>query len=200
MDGSSRVCPKCGKPMSPKTYTLWDHKTWGSYQVARALGIVETGKQPDPSGDVYKSSGKWGRAGSPKMVSVFQQVPSEADNYEAELQLNRYRIMLADIGINVTKMRAHAIVRDGGLQIARTRGVVRNTYLIPIRQLDNNEVEYYFHTKADDLDLALTQGKWDTPCNNRECWVNDRGEPIRCTQYCEVAMYCPKGIIEKGGR
>ena len=174
---------------------LLDYKTWGSYRVAKALGIVEVGKQQDPSGEVYKRGGAWGKAGTPKMIPVFRAMEQEVDNYEAELQLNRYRIMLKELGIHVTKMRVHAIVRDGGLQIAKSRGVDRNTYLIPIRQLGDDEVEYYFHIKADDLDRALTQGKWDEPCNNRECW-----DGVRCREYCEVAMYCPKGIIEKGGK
>ena len=174
---------------------LTDYKTWGSFRVAKALGIVEAGKKPDPSGEVYKSSGKWGKAGSPKMVSVFQQVSSESDNYEAELQLNRYRIMLAKLEINITRMRVHAIVRDGGLAVAKSRGVDRNTYLIPIKEWDNNIVEAYFEKKETDLKAALKLGDWHESCDNRECW-----DGVRCREYCEVAIYCPKGIIEKGGK
>jgi len=175
--------------------TLTDYKTWGSYRVARALGIVETGKQPDPSGEVYKSSGKWGKAGSPKMVPVFRAMAQEADNYEAELQLNRYALMLEPMGIFATKMRVHAIVRDGGLVIAKSRGVDRNTYLIPVERLDREMVEEYFHKKEMDLLKALELGKWTIPCDNRECW-----DGVRCRNYCEVVQYCPKGLIEKGGK
>ena len=174
---------------------LTDYKTWGSYRVAKALGLIETGKKPDPSGEVYKSSGKWGKAGSPKMVSVFQQVSSESDNYEAELQLNRYRIMLAELGINITKMRVHAIVRDGGLTVAKSRGVDRNTYLIPIQQLQDRLVVDYFAGKESDLRAALKACRWDAPCDNRECW-----DGTRCRDYCEVAMFCPKGTLEIGGK
>ncbi len=172
---------------------LTDYKTWGSYRVAKALGIVEVGKQPNPNGETYKSSGKWGKAGSPKMVSVFQQVASEVDNFEAELQLNRYSIMLMELGISVTKMRIHVIVRDGGLMIARSRGVEKNTYIKPIRELADSGVIAYFTGKSSQLIGALATSKLPEPCNNRECW-----DGIRCRDYCEVAMYCPKGLLEKG--
>jgi len=77
-------------------WCITDYKTWGSYKVQKALGLVETGKRPDPSGAVYKSSGKWGKAGSPKMVSTWSRMNNAIDNEEAELQQNRYRIMLLD--------------------------------------------------------------------------------------------------------
>ena len=117
------------------------------------------------------------------------------DNYEAELQLNRYKIMLAGLGINVTKMRVHAIVRDGGLMVAKSRGVGRNTYLIPVQQLDDNEVSTYFAGKIQALEEALHNKSWTIPCDNRECW-----DGVRCRNYCPVNMFCPKGMLETGGR
>jgi len=175
--------------------TLTDYKTWGSYRVAKVLGIVETGKQRDPSGAVYKSSGKWGAAGSPKMVAVFQQMSQEADSFETELQLNRYAMMLEETGITPDKLRVHVIVRDGGLVVARSRGVTRNTYLVPIKRLDPQSIISYFTNKTLQLKQALDDGKWAIPCDNRECW-----DGIRCRDYCEVAMYCHRGLIEKGGK
>ncbi len=173
--------------------TLTDYKTWGSFRVAKALGIVQTGKKPDPSGEVYKRGGIWGAAGSSKMVSVFQQMSNEVDNFEAELQLNRYRIMLEETGIPVGRMRVHAIVRDGGLAVARGRGVERSTYIIPIQRLPDDKVKMYFHIKAKSLEEALRNNSWTTPCDNRECW-----DGARCRGYCEVASFCPKGILEGG--
>ncbi len=175
--------------------TLTDYKTWGSFKIAKCLGIVETGKKPDPSGEVYKRAGVWGAKGSPKMVKVFQIMPDRADNYETELQLNRYRVMLKEQGINVDKLRVHVIVRDGGLAVARSRGVERNTYMVPVKILDDEEVRMYFHIKSKNLDEALTIGSCTTPCDNRQCW-----DGIRCRDYCEVALFCSKGLIEKGGK
>lgn len=168
---------------------LTDYKLWGSYKVAKALGIVEVGKAPHPT-EVYKSSGKWGKAGTPKMVPIFQQMPQEADNWEAELQQNRYRVMLADIGIEIFRMQLQVTVRDGGLAIAHGRGITRNSYRILIKKLEDSWVKEYFRQKEEKLQDALKQGSWDSPCNERECW-----DGVRCAKFCEVAMFCPKGLL-----
>lgn len=175
-------------------WTLTDYKTWGSYRVVKALGIVEGGKIPDPSGEVYKASGKWGKAGTPKMVNWFRTDPSAVDLWETELQLNRYRIMLEEKGIGIAKMQIQITVRDGGLAIAQSRGITRNMYMIPIKRLPTEQTIDYFRQKALDLEAALQWGKWDTPCDMRECW-----DGARCKGYCEVADFCPKGILYQGG-
>jgi len=169
---------------------LTDYKLWGSYRVAKALGIVEVGKRPDPTGAVYKVSGKWGKAGEPKMVPVFQSMPQEVDVFNEELQLNRYRIMLEELGISISKMQLQVTVRDGGLAVARGRGLDRNIYRIPISMLANQIVIDIFDAKALALHKALEDGSWTEPCNDRECW-----DGARCKGYCEVARYCPKGLL-----
>ena len=171
---------------------LTDYKLWGSYRVARALGIKEVGFQPDPSGAVYKSSGKWGKAGSPKMIPMFRQIPEEANNWEAEYQQNRYSILLEEKGIYLKRMQLQVTVRDGGLAVALSRGITRNTYRIPIPKLDSDMVTSYFQTKTNNLLRALADNEWAEPCNDRECW-----EGNRCKEYCNVAMYCPKGILHQ---
>jgi len=169
---------------------LTDMKLWGSFRVAKVLGIVEVGKRPDPSGAKYKTTTQFGKAGSPRMVTVFQQIPSEADNWEAEMQLNNYRIMLEDLGIPIARMQLQVTVRDGGLQAANSRGVTRNTYRIPIPRLDDDEVREYFYNKAEDLIQAMETGEWTEPCSERESW-----EGARCAKYCEVWAYCTKGQL-----
>lgn len=170
---------------------LTDYKLWGSFRVAKSLGVVEDGKMPDPSGAVYKSTGKWGKAGSPKMVAKFRLDPGKADNWEAVLQLNRYRVKLADLGIMVHRMQLQVTVRDGGLYIAKNRGVYRNTYRIPVEQVDDIMILVYFANKESSLLKALKHG-WEEPCNDQECW-----EGVRCGRYCDVAEFCPKGRIVK---
>lgn len=189
MDASQRTCPNCGKLMNVKSWCIIEYKLWGSYKVAKALGITQTGKQPDPSGAVYKNTGKHGKAGSPKMIPIFSQIEASADNWEAELQLNRYRIMLEGLGIMIHRLQLQVTVRDGGLAIAESRGLFRNTYRIPVRILDNRDVKSYFDYKTHNLLDALKNG-WTEPCNQRECWDN-----IRCKEYCDVWAYCPKGML-----
>ncbi len=172
------------------SWILTDYKTWGSYRVARALGMVKVGVKPDPTGAVYKTTTKWGKAGDVKMVPVFQPMPQEVDLAETELQLNRYRVMLEERGLTISKMQIQVTVRDGGLAVAMSRGLERNTYKIRIDKLDDTLVRTYFKDKANDLAKALEDGKWEIPCTDEECW-----EGARCKGYCEVARNCPKGIL-----
>ena len=171
---------------------LTDYKLWGSFKVAKSLGLTKVGSKPDPSGVVYKRDSKYGKAGDSKRVNIYAQVPENADNWEVEYQLNRYRVMLEGLGVKINKMQLQVTVRDGGLMVASSRGLDRNTYRIPIRLIPNQEVIDYFDFKADCLRKALAYG-WTEPCTTRECW-----DGIRCSRFCDVAQFCPKGqLIQK---
>ena len=154
-------------------YILYDYKTWGSYRVAKALGLVKEGKGKD---------------------ARFSISPTEVDLVEEQLQLNHYRLLLAERGVEVSQMLLQITVRDGGTFIASSRGITKNIYIIPIVFLEDAEVKQYFRTKADRLLLALEFNQQPPPCNNRESW-----DGRRCKEYCEVANYCPKGILEQRG-
>lgn len=173
-----------------KTLCLVDRKMWGSFKIAKALGIVEVGKKPDPSGECYKTSGRWGKAGSPKMVPVWDIDPGQADNWEAELQLNRYRVMLGELGLHVGAMYLRVLARDGGLYIAQNRGVFRNTYKISVRMLPDQEVKDYFFYKAECLRQTLAGAGWDSPCTDKESW-----DGKKCESFCDVWEYCSKGVL-----
>ncbi len=159
-------------------WTLTDYKTWGSYKVAKSLGIVKIGKGKD---------------------ATFTVDQSKIDLKESELQLNHYRIMLEKIGIAVGDMQLQLMVRDGGISVAMSRGIDFNIKLIPISKLDDNLVLAYFNAKRQNLLHALKEyannaNYFPEPCNSEESWENRR-----CQGYCDVAEFCPKGIIEKGG-
>lgn len=180
------------QPVEDGTWMLVDYKTWGSYRVAKALGIISVGRVPDHSGAVYKSSGKWGKAGSPKMVDLYQEVPDKADNLECELQLNRYRLMLRKLDIPVSSMRMEIWVRDGDTQIARGRGVTEQMYYRKVKMLDDAAVETYFEIKRTGLLNALEQDSWDQPCTDFECW-----DKVRCKSrdFCPVNEWCTQGQL-----
>ncbi len=167
---------------------MTDYKLWGSYRIAKALGMTKVGTKPDPSGAVYKTTSKWGKAGEPKMVSVFQAIAENADNWEAEYQQNRYRVMLKKLGITLDWMQLQVTVRDGGLAVARNRGLERNSYIIPIKFIPDETVESYFSYKNDCLMKALKEG-WTEPCTPQENWDGER-----CGRYCDVWEYCPLGL------
>ena len=172
------------------SWALTDYKNWGSYRVAKALGLIEIGRQPDPSGAIYKVNGKYGEAGEPKTIPMFRRIPDMADLFGEELQLNRYRIMLEELGLKVSKMQLQVTVRDGGLAVAISRGITRNLYLIPIKELNDTSIISYFDAKGAKLLQALADGECLDYCDDRECW-----EGRRCKGYCEVSIYCPKGIL-----
>jgi len=169
-------------------WVLSDYKLWGSYKVAKAIGVVEDGKKPNPNGELYKSSGKWGKAGTPKMLKNFRLDPSASDCWEAVLQLNRYRVMLKELGIGpINRMQVQSTVRDGGSYLAKGRGVERNTAMIPIEFMPDSMVAAYFETKQANLAQALSQGSWTEICTSQENW-----DGRRCVGYCDVAHYCPR--------
>jgi len=159
------------------SWTLTDYKTWGSYRVARALGIVKNGKGKD---------------------ATFTIDPSQADLKNEELQLNHYRIQLEALGVHIGDMRVQVMVRDGGLQVANSRGIDFNIRLIPIKRLDDGLVLLYFNSKKKKLLNALKDYEanpdfYPNVCSPEESWDNRR-----CRGYCDVAEFCPKGIVERG--
>jgi hypothetical protein len=171
-----------------EAYELWDYKTAGSFKVAKALGLVGK-KVPEPNGEVYKSSGKWGKAGTPKMVTVWERDPATVDMWEWEYQDNNYRLKIEACGFPISKMFNQITVRDGGTITATNRGITENIYKIPIRRLPDEQVREYFRVKREALLGFLSNGKFPPPCNNAESW-NGR----RCKGFCDVAEFCDVGI------
>jgi hypothetical protein len=169
-------------------HILSDNKVWGSFSVAKAMGIVKGAKIPDPSGEVYKTSGKWGKAGSPKMVDTFCADPAQADNEDATWQLNRYRMFFQVAGFPVDLMYVNVIVRDGGCISALNRGVTLNLYSIPVGFLPDADVIAYFADKRIRLQDALMKNTVPPVCTEKERW-ND----LRCRKYCEVWQACDYG-------
>jgi hypothetical protein len=110
------------------------------------------------------------------------------------MQLNRYRIMVEEKGLIISRMQLQVTVRDGGLQVAEGRGITRNIYMIPVRKMDDTMVKEYFNNKTYKLLTALDKGEYSEPCNDVECWSG-----TRCKEYCEVAIYCNKGILYQTG-
>lgn len=163
--------------------TMADYKTSGSYKVAKALGF--TTKQ-EPTGEIYKS-GK--RKGEPRMRQVLVRNEESVDMWEWIYQLNKYRIEWEKKHQRkIKRLKIQAIVRDGGLYIARSRGVFRNVYYFDVPILPDDEVLWYFKYKRERLLKALKQGYWHQTCNRKENW-----DGLRCQKYCEVAEFCPYG-------
>ncbi len=182
--------------MKPKNWKIVDNKNFGSYKVASVMGIQKT--MVSSTTEVYKKSGNWGKAGTPKQIPVFTQHPEKADLKQETLQLNHYRVLAKDLGYNVTKLQLQITVRDGGTIAAKTRGIFENIYYpVPVPMLPDEAVRGFYEVKRLILMHHLLNRTLPEPCNDEEAW-----DGRRCVDFCDVTDFCPKGKTErfKAGR
>jgi len=166
-------------------FVLTDYKLLGSFKIRKCLGLVEK-KIPDPSGEVYKRSGKGFKKGDLKMITTFEVDKNKVDMRDYELQLNMYRILYEKIGFPIARMRIQATCREGKqLYIAQQRGIERNIYLIPVKKIDDKECITYFSKKREALLSALERKKLPPKCAGWEAW-----DGRRC-DFCDVHEFCP---------
>lgn len=167
-------------------YILTDYKTFGSYKVGKCLGMVSTDKPVlDEKGNkVLLKSGK--NKGNPKTIKAYTIDPTKADLKNETLQLNRYRILFAWYGFQVSRMQLQVLCRDGGTYIAKSRGIDRNLYIIPVPFMPDVDVLNYYKELKLEVQQAFDTG-YIRKCNKEESW-----EGRRCTGYCEVAEACTK--------
>jgi len=174
----------------PGCFVITDYKTFGSYRVMKILGLEKHEGFSDT--DVYKSSGKWGKAGSPKRITTWVVNPTKVDMYQEQMQLNHYRLQLSDQGYPITRMQLQITVRDGNTQSARGRGITEPIYLVPIPTLDDQWLRDFFEEKRRMLVAAMSGEQKPPVCNDQESW-----EGRRCQDFCDVAHHCSKGQIEQ---
>lgn len=172
--------------LTPGQFILTDYKTYGSYRVQKCLGLIS--KKKKSTTERYVKSGRWGKAGDFKNITTWHIDPTKADTHDEQLQLNHYRLLLEEAGYKISYMQLQVTVRDGGVQIARERGVTDSIYLIPIPFLPDDNVKQIFTAAKEKLDGYINGTRSIMPCNSEESW-NLR----RCEDYCEVADNCPQG-------
>jgi hypothetical protein len=168
-----------------KTKTLLDYKNTGSYKCAQLLGMTYK-LIPDPSGAKYKSSGKWGKKGTPKMIKEWYRDEGLADFGDWGWQVNWYGYLLNKAGYDVDKMYIQVTLRDGGIAVARDRGLDKNIYLIELPKYDDEVLEHRFLKARDELVKALDTGNLPHKCSDEQTW-NGR----KCQSYCDVRNVCP---------
>lgn len=173
---------------TPDHYVLSDYKTWGSFKVAKALGLIIAKKDVpilDVEGEpILLKSGK--NKGKPKTKIESTQIidPNKADLKSETLQLNRYRIFFEKAGFPISRMEIQAIPRDGGTYVAKGRGVEDNLYIIPVPRItDKSAINFYDYLQKE-VDEAFHNG-YCRKCNEWESW-----EGRRCNGYCEVSEQC----------
>jgi len=170
----------------PGAYILTDYKTFGSFRVAKMLGVVK--EKAKSTTEKYTKSGRWGKAGEFKNITTFRYDPAMVEYEQEQLQLNHYRTLLETAGWKISHMQIQVTVRDGGIQMARERGVTENIYLIPIPFMETDYINNYFATRAATLKGYMDGTVPREPCNDEENWGTRR-----CKDYCEVAENCTLG-------
>ncbi len=171
-------------------YMLADFKTWGSFKVAKAQGIIKVPETILDDGGKparYKKDGKKGKKGDIKTRQVVHIDPTKIDLKAEEYQLNRYRIFFEKLRFPISKMWIQVLTRDGKTVVAYGRGVMRAIYMIPIRRLPDEEVLSFYATLNNELQEAF-KVKYARPCNNFENWGSRRCTP----EYCEPYLACQK--------
>jgi hypothetical protein len=169
---------------------LTDYKNFGSFKMQLILGLDWTHVESD---ELYKKRTEitlrdgtktTRQKGENKLKKEFRQI-KDPDLKELILQLNHYKILIEEQGFKVDKLRIQAIVRDGGLQIAFSRGIDEQVYLVNIPIIDENEIVDYFVNKRLALKKALQDGDFEK-CNSEETWDGNR-----CNEkYCKVYEFC----------
>jgi len=165
--------------------SLIDYKNSGSYKVAQVLGIQHFFGD-DPTGAVYKRKTKWGLAGTVRKLKQFYIDDEKADFGDWDWQLNCYRYMLEKSGKEVKNMYIQITVRDGGIQMARDRGIDRKIYLVEVPYIHNDHIVKKFTEKRDALLRHLETKTTPSACTEEESWGGKK-----CEQYCDVRSMCP---------
>ena len=169
-------------------FVITDYKTWGSFKVAKSIGIISESVDEPIYGDdgepvLLKSGKNKGEVKTKKKTTVTVD-PSKADLLVEEYQLNRYRIFFEKYGFPISKIQIQTVSRDGGTYIAKSRGVDKNIYIIPINRLPDQQVLAFYHYLAKEVEDAFNTGysRW---CNTWESW-----DCRRCRGFCEVSEAC----------
>ena len=185
---------------------LSDLKTRSIWALIKMLG-VDKFKQPDPSGAVYVKSGKWGRAGTPKMVDVRGQhcqkcgfiegihtccpnceTPMWGDIHAEIDQVNYYRMGWESYGHKLDRMEIVDILRDYGGQ-AKTMGFDREIYRIgPLPFIDNEILTQDAAIKQAVFAEAMAGDEMPPMCNDEARWHGKF-----CADFCDVREICPYG-------
>ena len=172
----------------PGYHVLLDYKNYGSYKVGKALGLVV--HEEDHPTEVYKRSGKWGAAGTPKRVKVWLPDENQVDLSSEKLQLNHYRVLAERTGrYKISRLELQITVRDGGTMSAKGRGVMDNIYYpVHVPMVEDDVIIKYFARKNGALMNSVEENSMPDVCTDEERW-----QGRKCADYCDVARFCPEG-------
>lgn len=174
---------------------LYDLKTYGSYAVAKTLGIHAI-EVPD---GFYKTTHKDGKfkKGDPKFKKVFVE-GGRKKRFDLAVQLNDYRMKLQNIAkLPVHKMICEMLVRDGGTFVAKNRGVMQRGCLAVINKISDIWIERYMRIKWHLLKWHLDNKTLPPVCRPKERWYDSKtGKSLKCSTFCHARHNCNFGQRE----
>ena len=174
-----------------QSQTLYDYKTWGSYKVAKALGMtVKFVPKKDRFGKIiYKWNTKekrnkpeWDRVYVPGNIA--EKVVGMLDTV---VQLSDYRDKLQSVlkdGYKVKRIAVQIIMKDAGTQVARDRGITGNTFIIPLNGVSSHWIKKYLGRKRELL-LQAIEKDYSPKCRRSDIWGG-----LKCKKYCDVSKIC----------
>jgi hypothetical protein len=164
---------------NPGSYVLTDGKIWGSFKVAKSLGIKTVDVN---TGEYFKTGAK---AGQQKTRKEIIYDPTIIDLRSEQYQLSSYAYKFQDKGYPISRMQLMIIVRDGGTAIAKGRGIDLSLYLLPLELISRDEV-YSYYGSLEETVLRAFKGEIPPMCSPYESW-----DGRRCSeQYCDVYNHC----------
>ena len=187
------------------TKTLWDWKFFGAFRIAKALGYTPRWTKKIITRGKNKGQEKW--------EQVFEY-GGVRDIREIAIQLNYYRYLMENQGLEVKSIKVNMFLRGGLDATAKRYGLTQPAYIVPINFISKSWVRKYMVMKYDALMRALDEFKkeWDSTwddsmipewlsiCSRRDRWDNSKTYPDRkCRDWCNVHEFCPYWIENYGG-
>lgn len=173
------------------TGTLWDFKFYGAYRIAIALGY--RGKY-EYVGEYQKGPNK----GKPKFEFVYRP-GGVRDVLEVAIQLNKYRQLIEKHNFKVNHMKVQMFVRGGLDKVARSYGLDRISYIVPIYPISDIWVNRFLNKKHYDLMTALDKDILPPVCSEKERWSSKTRPDYKCINYCDANIVCPYYLEKYGG-
>ena len=167
-----------------KNGILWDSKFYGAYKISQVLGY-----RPK-----WKLVGKYVRGvnkGKDKWIQEFAP-GGVRDVMDIAKQLSYYKVLLEEHNIKINKINASVFIRSGLDKTAKSYGLTKVNYTVPIFPLSTYLIKKYFQMKYDRLTKALETDTMPKVCSKKDRWDNSKSYPDRkCNDYCNINKYCP---------
>ena len=122
------------------------------------------------------------------------------DRTDLELQLNAYRVMLEDMGINIGRMWVQITIKSDSWMIRRDIPSGRAIHVVEIAPLDDEYIRDFFGLKSKVLRLAMRTGKLPSVCTPEERWFDPKRGDAKCANFCDVSKFCSHGIAVNLGK